>query len=324
MEYKKQMGPFGKIVSVILVLIVSVPLVLIAKAAGGTYLALAVSFLIVGWLYKNVFKKQRLTQSDRLHEKEMEKVRSDIAPHSSKLVIVLLLLIAISILTFFYSSTGMFFIVLFFSILGYLAFFYRFAYGTRKSERRGAAETLGFTFSEKGDANTVHRQLLSLGSKASVSNVYQGNLEGFPCRIFDFYYVWMKKASYSATILEVTNVQTVPNMLILSKEDSFHETITPSKIFAGVSVDLEGDFSEYFSVFVQADAQNEIRQILTPDHMATLIDSMSTFSFLFFDEKVYIVLTDNSVHGFLKEHFLERFEQSKSIVQKWKFVLERM
>ncbi|MBP9752037.1 MAG: hypothetical protein KBD19_04215 [Candidatus Moranbacteria bacterium] len=277
------------------------------------------------WIYYNVLKYRPKTKGDILHEQEMRLQRNLFRPYLKKVIYFFLIVgignVALYLVTRepgLLGALGMVIFVLF------LLFFSRIRNNASKESRQLVASEMGFAFSQTDDILSVHEKLRTLGQEPRITNVFSGIIEGYPVRIFDFYYKWMKKASYEATLLEITNSRRCPNMLILSKSDAFGETFDATRFSPGVSVRLEGDFSNHFALFVENYAEDEIRQFLTPDLMVALIDTMPDLSFMFFDDKVYVVLSNKSEHGFLKDHFVEQVNKARFIITKWSLTLSKI
>lgn len=272
------------------------------------------------------------TSTDVLREKELEIQRTVMRPYIKPISLIILGVVVLNIT--FYTLTknsGLLFVIDF--ILLFLGIIIvGNIYGKRRrkmdvEDMTVVSREMGFVYSPVGDISTIHERFLALAQepeKSQSTNVFSGIIEEYPTKIFDFYYVWMKKAAYTTTVLEITNSRKCPKMLIISKNDEFGDTFSPSKIFPCVSVELEGNFSDYFSLFVEPGAEDEIRQILTPDLMAELIDNMPNLSFMFFDHQIYVVMTNNSNHNFLKDNLVNQVNKVRFIITKWSPSLARM
>lgn len=290
---------------------------------AGYGLMLGIGFWV--WIYYNVLKYRPKTQGDILHEQEMQLQRNLFRLYR-RWIIYFFLIIGISnaVLYLVTRKLGLLGVFDMMSIVLLLLFLSRIRNNAGQESRESVASEMGFEFSQTGDISSVHEKLRTFGQDSRIGNVFSGVMEGYPVRIFDFSYAWMKKAVYEATLLEITNSKKCPNMFILSKSSAFGETFDATRFFSGVSVQLEGDFSNYFDLFVENYAEDEIRQFLAPDLMAALIDTMSDLSFVFFDDKIYVVLSNNAEHGFLKDHFVEQVNKARFIITKWSLTLSKM
>ncbi len=282
-------------------------------------------FVFAVFVYLNVLRSKVRDKQDELHGEET-KIRCKIfSPYKKRFLYALLVVVLLNMI--FYAFARWWEMLILFDMIFlvvFLGFLSKIRLDAGKKEMLAAAQEMGFVYLPIGDVASIHGRLQTLGQDLRLVNVFLGTIDGRPARIFDFYYKWMKKAAYEATILETADIGTCPCMLIISKADAFGETFVPSKLFPGVYVRLEGDFDKYFTLFVEHDAEDEIRQILTPDIMAVLIDKMSDLSFMFFDNSAYVVLTNNSEHGFLKENFVEQVNRARFVIAKWAPALSRM
>jgi hypothetical protein len=185
-------------------------------------------------------------------------------------------------------------------------------------------QKIGMSYQEKGDELSLAPKLNAGFQKTKITNIVSGHLDLFPFRLFNFYYVWTKKGANLVLMLELSLPKAIPSMLILSRQDEFYQTLTPAKMEADTKVRLEGNFNEHFAVHVQAGAEDEIRQILTPDLMLALIEEMPRFSFLFLDDKLYIELDKYDQGLFSEEYLQEQINKAHLIINKWKESLARL
>lgn len=277
------------------------------------------------WLYSIVLKDKPKTREEVLYEEEMETQRRLFRPYAAY--------VGYFFLTLLFGNAGLYAVtrnwnhLFFVDVVASIVFLVGFYFLSRKQGAPGMKEIagqMGLDYAPLGDVSSVHQNLHSIGKDIRIKDVFSGTLEGYPVRIFDFYYTWMKDASNMVQLLEVTNNRLCPSMLIISKQDSFGETFDASRIFSGVAVDLEGDFSKYFSVYVEQGSEDEVRQFLTPDMMAVLIDTMPELSVLFFGDKLYVSLATNVEASFSKKRFEEQIEKVRFILSQWSPTLSRI
>lgn len=298
--------------------------VVVAHYQGVGYgIVFCVGFWV--WIYYNILKYKPKMREDILYEQEMQVQRNLFRPYLKHFLLFFFIVGIGNVMLYVVTKKlGFLFALDIVSIFLFFVFLSRIRNNASKENRELVASEMGFTFSQTGDISSVHEKLQTLGKDSRITNVFSGTIEGYPVRMFDFYYKWMKKAAYETTLLEITNNRKCPNMLIISKGDAFGETFDVAHVFPGVAVQLEGDFSNYFSLFVENGAEDEIRQFLAPDLMAVLIDTMPDLNFMFFDNKIYVVLSNNSEHGFLKDHFVEQVNKARFIIMKWSLTLSKM
>lgn len=206
------------------------------------------------------------------------------------------------------------------------------SYKQKKANERlmqECATELQYLYEPKGDPVTLVDSLYKLEdvSRQKIKNIFSGFYAGYPIRTFDynFWFTYGKTTSqYSLSFFEIQIGMKFPTMLITSKEDSFTSLrdLQSEIIKNNEVVDLEGNFSDYFSVLIEPDKQMEIRQILTPDMMVYLIDTIPSFSFLFTQGRLlicyknnYSKISKNSV--FSKEMFTKNIATCQYLVSKW-------
>lgn len=316
----KEIGFLGKFLALILCLVCGV----IAAHYKGTFSGIFVTVCVGGWVYFNVLKRGPKTREDILYEEQLELQRKAFNTYKSRIPYDLIVFVFVNLVVYFITRNIVLLIFVDLVFLGAWSFFIsKSKNNSEVKDRITIAQELGLTFSQSGDTLFVHERLQHVGANTQISNVFSGKIESLPIAIFDFYYKWMKKTANKVTVLEITNTKNCPNMLIISKSDSFGETIKIENFFQGVKVDLEGNFSEHFDVFVESGAEDEVRQFLTPDMMVVLIDSMPELSFMFFDNKVYVVLS-TAAFGFLKNDFVHQVNKVKFIISKWSLTLSKM
>lgn len=318
---RKKVGFFGKLVALMVCIVIGI----VAGQYKGVFAGIFASFASWGWLYFNVLKYRPKTREDVLYEQDLEAERVLLRPYKKKILYFVALLIFINIIIF--AATKEFGLLVFldsFCVVSFLYFTAKLKNNSDKIDRESVAQELGFIFTQKGDSSLLHEKLKFFGTDIQVSNIFSGIVENFPVMIFNFRYQWMKKVSHEVTLLEITNTKRCPNMLIVSKNSSFGETLVVQNIFSGVSVELEGSFSNHFNLFVESGAEDEIRQFLTPDIMVALIDTMPELNFAFFNDKIYVVLSSNTEHGFLKDDFINQVNKVKFIISKWSLPLSMM
>ncbi len=318
---KARPGIFGKTIFSVLFL----TLAIVIAHYKGVYLGIIAGSIFSWWLYQNAFRHRRKTHEDILYEQEIEAERNLFRPYFTHWKVFLgLIVIANGVLFMVTQTWAPLFILDMIGVISGLLFLVKVKSDANTNEQETMAHEMGFSFLATGDVSSIPEKLQALGKNSRIAHVFSGTMEGYSVRIFDFYYQWMKQAAYETTLLEITNIRKCPNMFILSKRSTFGDTFDVTRVFPGVAVRLEGNFSDYFSLFVENSAEDEIRQLLAPDLMAVLIDTMPDLSFMFFENKIYVVLSDNSGHGFLKGHFAEQVNKARFIITKWSLTLSKM
>lgn len=148
--------------------------------------------------------------------------------------------------------------------------------------------SIGFSYVETGSMDSVSGDLFSFGHSRSIYDVLTGTHDGLPMRIFSYRFtVGSGKSShtYSYTVFEVCLNNDVPEISLYSKG---HQGAISDMFSGNETIDLEGDFSQYFRLRVPKGHGLEVYQIFTPDVMAYLIDHAHEYSFDFSGKKLYI------------------------------------
>jgi hypothetical protein len=269
------------------------------------------------------------TKQDLLREKAAAEHKALLGSHSilDKALIMTLVLLAISALLMIQTRwplvQSISFVVLMLGLVSIFFFTARLQRTKALEDRRVVASEIGLSFSANGDPLKLPQLLRSFGKRSRIENVFSGMLDGFTIQIFDYIFVYTKNIEYRATMLEIITARTFPTMMILSRTDNLEGTIAPKQLFDGVPVQLEGNFSDHFSVYVARDAEDDVRLFLTPDIMATLIDDMPDTGYFFTENKVYVVITNNNEIHFRKELFIEEIAKVRFILSKWSPILSR-
>ncbi|TSC54697.1 MAG: hypothetical protein LiPW30_163 [Parcubacteria group bacterium LiPW_30] len=247
--------------------------------------------------------------------------------------VLFLIIIDLTIFTTTHSTQTVFL----FSFITMFLFLVWLSYKNKKKEyvlMEKVAKELNFSYSKTGDLDSLRGHLFNIGEDRKVENMFCGSFKGFPVRIFDYKFkkhLSERDIPFHFTFLEITIDVKVPEIVISSKQEAFTSIlkIENELIKNGVIDTLEGDFSKFFSVKVEAGKQTEVRQILTPDIMVYLIDKTPSFSFLFFNDKFYICLKNfysdiNADYSFSHDWFLEKIERSQYLISKLIPVLIRI
>jgi len=153
------------------------------------------------------------------------------------------------------------------------------------------AQTIGYSYTPTIDIKTLNAKLFTLGNGSGrVLDVMSGIYKTRPVRIFNFDFSipgGKTPMNITYTVLEVTIENSLPNIILNSKDKDF----VPKAIYKpdnNEHVMLEGDFNDYFSLYVPKGFETDAYTIFSPDKMVTLIDKAKNFSFEFNGNHVYI------------------------------------
>ncbi|MCX6752386.1 MAG: hypothetical protein NTZ87_02705 [Candidatus Nomurabacteria bacterium] len=154
--------------------------------------------------------------------------------------------------------------------------------------------SMGFTYSSTAPPVGVGGKLFSLGHNPKLTDVLSGQYRSIPLRLLTYSYICgegRNACNYAFSVLEVTFQSSMPEILLFSK---INIAKMPPDIFSiSKPLKLEGDFNNYFYLFVTKGYEMETLELLTPDVMTNLIDidKTSKSSLEFFGDKMYIYIT---------------------------------
>ena len=214
--------------------------------------------------------------------------------------------ICIALLILFRNITSLYIAV----ALGF--FGYSFIFKKIKTEfTEEFGNSIGFSYIKSTGLDTVTGKLFQTGHSQSLYDVLTGVYQNISTRIFTFCFIigYGKNSHiYSYTVFESTLDKTVPDILLISKAH-------PSAVFDFLSgdetVELEGNFNEYFKLRVPKGYEEEAYKIFAPDVMADLIDKAKYISFEFVGNKLYIYATQIIT---TRENMQSMFSLSESLV----------
>lgn len=170
------------------------------------------------------------------------------------------------------------------------------------------AKDLNFTYSEVGDV-TAFTQIFSTSNIYEIDDMLVGTYDGLPTRIFNCM-LKMSQGDIHAnvnTIFEIELDSHVPTIAILGRNN--HQTIFKN-LQNLREIQMEGDFSKNFNVWIENDTQLEAYEILTPDVMKEIEDLSNPINILFISNKLYIFtsrLITSKSEFITTDHLISRF-----------------
>lgn len=285
--------------------------------------------VLVAWLINLIYSKDKDTIQASPQPLGKSTSRSPIALS----VLIVSIIVCIGVYAITLNNTFLFLTGFFIIVLTLLWLVYR---RKKENERlmQECAVELQYAYTPTGDVNTLAGQVFRMGNGNTMSNVFSGSYEGYPIRIFDYKFrlrYGKSSSPYSFTFFEIQASSKFPTMLISSKEEAFTSLLQlETEILPNNEVvDLEGNFSDYFSVLTEPDRQMEIRQILAPDMMVYLMDTVPSFSFIFSGDRLYICCKNDyskmdHSSTFSKEEFIKNLTMCQYLASKWLPVLAKM
>ena len=179
--------------------------------------------------------------------------------------------------------------LIFFALVTCIIFGYTAVYNKMKKEFfKQFGTSIGFTFTDSIDVDSVQGKLFGIGRDRLISDVLTGTYQDISVRIFCYQFtIGGGKSSQTVynTVFEATFNSSMPDLLVSSQsqiqflDDCFNDEEV---------LKLEGDFNKYFKVRAPKGFEVEAYQILSPDIMVDLIDKARNLNFEFNKNKVYI------------------------------------
>ena len=146
------------------------------------------------------------------------------------------------------------------------------------------ATDLGYTYSAAALFSSVSGVSFSEGHSQKLVDVISGTYRDCPVRIFTYYYTvgsGKNSHTYIETIFELTYITPLPHVLLGTSEHLFAGDVE--------RVSLEGDFNNYFKLYIAKGHQVEAREIFQPDVMQDFITSFQKLGFEIYGNKVYVI-----------------------------------
>jgi len=180
---------------------------------------------------------------------------------------------------------------LFISALFFLPIIISYLYARSKVEHqfmREFAAAIGYSYLPTGDIKSIKAKFITVGHSQVIKDILFGIHNGFPIRIFTYYFTvrYGRAASYQRYIVFEATFHSKMPPIILNNRSVMSLSSIP--VHSDNFLQLEGDFNKYFSISVSKNYELEAYEIFTPDVMAILIDKAKKLNFEFIDDKLYI------------------------------------
>lgn len=155
------------------------------------------------------------------------------------------------------------------------------------------AEEHGLHYEPTAPVSSVSGRLFSRGHSQRVSNVFSGEFEGRPLRLFNYKYTvghGKNSSTYEFTVFELSFAHTqFPHILLFAPTMVFrYGSVDRWGSDKDVRVPLESDGSRDFALYTSVGYEIEALQIFTPETMRFLREHARNFSIEFADSKVYL------------------------------------
>jgi hypothetical protein len=127
----------------------------------------------------------------------------------------------------------------------------------------------------------LHGFIFSYGNDRKVSDVVTGQFNGFPFSLFTYSFGFDNNEGHELFIFCVMKIQcniALPEVILESRNHPYMPPLTPLHHNAtNETVQLEGDFNQYFRLFAKKGNEVNVLEALTPDVMEDLIDYAKRF-----------------------------------------------
>jgi len=185
------------------------------------------------------------------------------------------------------------------------------------------ADSMGYVYSPAAPAVTFTGLLFRLWTNQNFSNVMLGIYQGHAIRLFDYSFRRQQgknNVECSYTVLEVQFEKDLPVMEAVHRQASFLQVsnffMTGNDLYKSQTLlQTEGNFNDYFSVFVPSGTETEGLEIIAPDLMATLIDHYRDFDFECSGRNLYIFLI-GKISTRTKQDFLQLYSLADILIPK--------
>jgi hypothetical protein len=211
-------------------------------------------------------------------------------------IIVLSVLISMLIAFFAVSSLSDFLYMLLLFVVGPIAFIALIGFAVLKNAKRAIrlqrfAEANGFTFSANRTASAYQGVIFGIGSDPQYLTVVNGTYQGLPFEFGNFYCtVGSGKSSHKRGfgVIEVMLKRKLPHILLDSRANN-HFGLSNLPLYKdNQHLSLEGNFNDYFNLYVPRGYERDALYLITPELMALLIDLGARFDIEIVDDRLYI------------------------------------
>jgi len=242
---------------------------------------------------ENQNKKPRPADSEAMLQ-NIESVQTSTASYFKKylkehLFLSVIFILLVAALALF--SPNLFLAAIFFIIVAVYSFFYKNAQHIFMEQ---IAEKLKYGYSRIGNLDELTGNLFRIGHSQRMEDVISGKYQNLPIRIFNYYFsigYGKYRRNYQHTVFEIKLDTLLPNIVLLRKQRflSFLNNVDIKPLIGSKEkISLEGNFDNYFSLYVPEDFEIEALQIFTPDIMADFIDKFQALNMEILGDKMYV------------------------------------
>jgi hypothetical protein len=151
----------------------------------------------------------------------------------------------------------------------------------------------GYAFSPKGSLEGEQGLIFCFGHSKEIKNVVSGLVKEFPIRLFNYKATvgqGRSRVDHNLTVFEVAAKYNLPQMFLNSKKAPFMSGHSnPFSIDKDKILKLEGDFNQYFDLYVPTQYEQEALEVFTPVVMAAFIDTAQNYDLEITGNKVRVI-----------------------------------
>jgi hypothetical protein len=139
--------------------------------------------------------------------------------------------------------------------------------------------------------------VFSLGHSRNMQNIYMGTSHGLPFRLYTYSYVvgyGKNQQIYDLQVFELALPRSLPHMVIDSLVEGGNggRSTLPIEFAESQKIELEGDFSKYFSLYAPDNYGITALTVLAPDVMETLMKFAASCDIEIIQDRLYFFWPD--------------------------------
>lgn len=192
-----------------------------------------------------------------------------------------------------------------------------------RQERRKAtrlelfARSNGFGYQLSSTSINGNGTIFSHGHSRRLRNIFSGELENMAFRYYDYRYV-TGHGKYSHTfelsVMEFTIPHQLPHFVIdsLVEPQNYGSSVLPIQFSQNQRINLEGEFSRYFSLYAPDRQAVSALTLLAPDAMAVLMQHGAACDIEIVGDKVYLYWADTAADP---NSMQEKFTTAQEVIR---------
>ncbi len=149
----------------------------------------------------------------------------------------------------------------------------------------------GFSYKPTSSPDRETGALFKVGHSEKINDYIQGEINGFPVSLFNFYYTvgsGKSSRSYSSTVWSIDFKTAVPSMVLLVDRQYFGDDLSNNNINKVSKISLPEELEKHFSLYAENKFEIEALQIFTPEFLNKIYQSYKNYNLDFVGTKLYI------------------------------------